>query len=162
MTNSLHRRRFAGSHIGLLLPGLVVLQVVLQPLIADDSVETSDIIECRLIAAKAERLLCYDTIADGGIFTQKKLQQVQKERFGNKEKESAPSVDQVSVTIVRIQKASSGTHFFYTADGSVWKQSGKGSWSLAVPFQAQIKAGALGSYFLVAESGKSTRVKRVQ
>ena len=99
---------------------------------------------------------------DGQVYGRKQLEKVQKENFGKNEKESVPTVDQVSVTIVNVQKSSSGAHYFHTADGNVWKQSGKGNWNLPVPFQARVKSGALGSYFLVAESGKSTRVKRVR
>lgn len=140
---------------------LLVSMFLVQAVAADEFVEIRDSQGCRAIEADAERLLCYDTIADGQVFSRQQLQQVQKENFGIRKKESDISVDQLSVTIVDIQKASNGIYFFHTADGSVWKQSSKGSWNLPVPFEAEIKSGMLGSYFLVAETGKSTRVKRV-
>lgn len=162
MINSLQQPGFFGSYTWSLLLGLAASQVLVQPSFADESLELRDFRECRTIEAKAERLLCYDTIADGGIFRGQQFKQLQEENFGNNDEESASSVDQVNVTVVRVQKTSSGAHYFYTAKGSVWKQSNKGNWNLDVPFQAQIKSGSLHSYFLVAESGKSTRVKRVR
>lgn len=69
---------------------------------------------------------------------------------------------QLSVTIVRSQKDGNGYHYFQTSDKQVWKQQNAGGWSAKVPFDAVIKKGAMGSFFLVNEGGKSTRVKRVK
>jgi len=141
----------------------VALLMLPQPLLADEFENISDIKECRGITARAERLLCYDTVADGGVFNEQQLQKVQGENFGKKEEPPEEvSVDRLAVTIVRITKSASGTHYFYTEDGTAWKQSGSGRWSLQAPFQAEIKAGLMGSFFLVPEGGKSVRVKRVQ
>lgn len=156
------QRIVAVLFIGSLLLGLGVSQMLMQPLLADELMNVSDIKECRGIAAKAERLLCYDTVADGGIFNEQKLQQVQIENFGSKKRQPDISVDRLTVTIVRVQKGATGIYFFHTADGEAWKQSNRGNWSLKVPFQAEIKAGVMGSFFLVTEGGKSVRVKRVR
>lgn len=145
-----------------LLLGLVASPMLIQPLMADEFVNVSDVKECAAIADKAERLLCYDTVADGGVFNQQQLQQVQAENFGSKEKQQDVSVDQLTVTIVGVKKSSTGVHYFHTADGAVWKQSSGERWKVQAPFQANIKAGVMSSFFLVAEGGKSTRVKRVQ
>ena len=160
MNHPFERRIFATSY-RLLLAALAALFLG-QSVLAEEFVAITDIEGCREIKADAERLLCYDTIADGKAFSQKQLQQVQKENFGIRKTEPVISIDQLTVTIVDIQKASNGIYFFHTADGNVWKHSSKGSWNLPVPFQAEIKSGMLGSYFLVAETGKSTRVKRVR
>ena len=72
------------------------------------------------------------------------------------------SADELSVTITRVKKDGSGIHYFQTSDGQVWKQRNAGAWSLKVPFEAEIKKGMMGSFFLVNEGGKSTRVKRVK
>ena len=140
------------------------------------------------IDAKAERLLCYDTVIDGGIFNKQKLEQVQVENFGSdkmkmetetKTVTQTPegteivtttqtktktdvSVDEIFVTIVRTQKDGNGIQYFQTDDGQVWKQQNTGKWGSKVPFEAKIKEGSMGSYFLVNEGGKSTRVKRVR
>jgi hypothetical protein len=82
--------------------------------------------------------------------------------------ESAPlpqtkiSVDEIHVTVVRVKKGNGGIFYFQTADGQVWKQQNATSWSLTVPFDAKIEKGLMGSFFLVNEGGKSTRVKRVK
>lgn len=82
--------------------------------------------------------------------------------------ESAPlagakiSVDEIKVTVVRMAKDNMGKHYFQTSDGQVWKQQEATSWSLTVPFDAKIEKGLMGSFFLVNEGGKSTRVKRVK
>ena len=146
-------------------PIAVLLSTLLlsQSLLAGELVEISDFRGCRSIVSSAERLLCYDTIADGGIYNEQQLQQVQEENFGKKEElPEEISVDRLAVTIVRVSKSSSGAHYFYTEDGTIWKQSGSGRWSLNAPFQAEIKAGLMGSFILIPESGKSVKVKRVE
>lgn len=146
----------------LFLLGVLTSQLLLQPLLADELVNVTDMKDCRPIAAKTERLLCYDTVADGGVFNQQELEQVQKESFGNSKTEPEVTVDQVIVTIVKVQKGANRMHYFHTADGTVWRQTNAGNWKVKAPFQASIKSGIMSSFFLVAEGGKSTRVKRVR
>ena len=74
----------------------------------------------------------------------------------------AISVDKLSVTIVRSQKDGMNIHYFQTSSGQVWKQQEAVSWNLKAPYDAEIKAVVMGSFFLVHEGGKSTRVKRVR
>jgi len=148
---------------GRVLSGLLVSLLLPQALLASEFVNITDMEGCREITASAERLLCFDTVADGGIFNEQKLQEVQKENFGAEEQAAAVvSVDEVPVTIVRVTKNSAGVHYFYTEDGKAWKQNGSGRWSLKAPFTATIKKGLMGSFFLVPEGGKSQRVKRVK
>lgn len=84
------------------------------------------------------------------------------------EPESAPvpktkiSVDEIHVTVVRVKKDNAGYFYFQTSDNQVWKQRNATAWSLTVPFEAKIEKGMMGSFFLVNEGGKSTRVKRVK
>jgi len=162
MKKSLYQKIVTVPFIHSSLLGLLVSQILTQNLLADEFINVSDVKECRAIAAKAGRLLCYDTVADGGVFNEQQLQKVQKENFGSKDGQSDVSVDQLAVTIVSVTKSTTGIHYFHTADGAVWKQSNSGKWNLKVPFQAEIKAGMLGSFFLVTEGGKSVRVKRVR
>lgn len=156
------KRQFSGLLAGSQVLGVGLWLGLSQLALADEPIAITDTRECREITADAERLLCYDTVVDGDEFSQKQLTQVQKENFGIKKTSADISVDQLLVTIVEIQKATSGVYYFHTDDGSVWKQKTRGSWNLPVPFKAEIKSGVLGSYFLVAEGGKSTRVKRVR
>lgn len=144
------------------LTGLGIMLLFLQAVMADTAVNVSDIKGCRVIEANAERLLCYDTVADGGIFNQQQLEQVQRENFGSKETKPEISVDRLSVTIVRMQKDAAGLRYFYTSDGQVWKQKDRGGWSSEIPFEAELKSGLMGSFFMVSESGRSIRVKRVR
>jgi hypothetical protein len=72
------------------------------------------------------------------------------------------SVDEIQVTVVRVKKDGAGFLYFQTSDGQVWKQQSATSWSLMVPFDAKIEKGMMGSFFLVSEGGKSTRVTRLK
>ena len=74
----------------------------------------------------------------------------------------AISVDNLFVTIVRTQKDRRNIYYFQTSGGQVWKQQEANKWNIKPPFEAEIKAGLLGSFFLVHEGGVSTRVKRVR
>lgn len=133
-----------------------------QPVLADEAASVDDFLACRSVKGKAERLLCYDTIADGGVFNQEKLEQVQRETFGSKEKAPEISVDQLTVTVVRVQEGANGIHYFHTADGQAWRQADPGRYSKEVPFEAEIKSGMMGSFFLVNEKGRGERVERVR
>ena len=76
---------------------------------ADEIADITNFKECRAIEAKAERLLCYDTIADGRVFNEQQLQQVQKENFGTRERRTEEvSVDKLAVTIVTVNRSATG------------------------------------------------------
>ncbi|MEJ2273493.1 MAG: hypothetical protein P8Y01_02815 [Woeseiaceae bacterium] len=142
--------------------GFLFLLSLMQPLRAADQIQIRDFQECRSIESNATRLLCYDTIADGGVYGEARLEQVRRENFGSEDGPEELSAKQLPVTIVRVQQRPNRVYYFHTADGAVWRQTGRGTWSLEVPFQAEIKEGVLGSFFLVTEGGKSTRVKRAK
>jgi len=133
-----------------------------QPLLADEYINITDFRDCRAIKEKAERLLCYDTIADGGVFNAQQIRQVQQESFGVKQKAPESSIDQLGVTIVRVQKDVNGILYFHTAKGQVWKQKNSGNYVSKVPFEAEIKSGVLGSFFLVTKGRGAIRVNRVK
>lgn len=133
-----------------------------QSLLADEHINLTDFRDCRVIEGKAERLLCYDTIADGGVFNQQQVRQVQEETFGARDSEPDIAIDKLSVTIERIEKDASGKRYFYTTGGQVWKQQKPENYPSKVPFEVEIKSGVMGSFFLVNDSGRSTRVKRVK
>jgi hypothetical protein len=145
-----------------LLPVLCAVAGVTRPASADETADVGDFLACRAIKGKAERLLCYDTIADGGVFDEERLEQVQRESFGGKQKTPESSIDQLGVTIVRVQKDVNGIRYFQTADGQVWKQQDSGHYASKVPFEAEIKPGMMGSFFLVNEGRRTIRVKRVK
>ena len=147
-------------------PGTIAVSfacaLLMQPVLAEELVNITEIEGCQDIAAKSERLLCYDTVAEGGVYNEQKLQEVQKESFGNNEQVPEVTIDRLDVTIVKVSRSSSGRYYFYTEDGQAWKQSTTGRWTVKAPFQAEIKTGMMGSFFLVTEGGKSERVKRVK
>ncbi len=187
-----------------LLSLLLSTSMLALPVLADELMNISDIKGCRAIDGEAERLLCYDTVSDGGIFNEQKLKEVQVETFGSTKQsrdaetktitesenktdantvtkveskaepkaepkaESKPktgaalSTDRLAVTIVRTQKDANGFYYFKTSEGQVWKQQESGSWNIKAPFEAEIKAGLMGVFFLMREGGKSVRVKRIR
>jgi hypothetical protein len=133
-----------------------------QPLLADEYINVTDFRDCRAIKGKSERLLCYDTIADGDVFNAQQVRQVQQENFGSGESEPDISIDMLNVTIERVQKDNNDKRYFYTTGGQVWKQQKPGYYPSKVPFEAEIKSSVLGSFFLVDENGRGIRVKRVK
>lgn len=184
-----------------LITALVISPLFVFSLQADELVNISDVKDCRVIRGDVERLTCYDTIIDGGIFNEQKLREVQVEEFGadTMPKEKAPepvvapapvpeapataseaspvvvtadealpeagkgvSANELDVTIVRLKKGNNRIYYFQTSEGQVWKQQSATSWNLKAPFEAKIEKGAMGSFFLIHEGGKSTRVKRVK
>lgn len=145
-----------------LWPAILVLPLLSPPSMADEPMNVTKAEQCRAIADSSDRLLCYDTVVDGGVFNEQKADQAKRESFGITKKEPENTPDRITVTIVRIQDAAAGVQYFYTADGAIWQKNDRGQWHLDVPFDAELKSGALGSFFLVTDGGKSARVKRIR
>jgi len=178
---------------------LFVSLTFVSPVMAQELKNISDIKGCRAIKSEKDRLVCYDTVLDGGVFNEEKVEQLRVEEFGSEKMPKPPAAqaepapaptpapaaeapaqatvekpsrsssrkisdsgDRLAVRIVRSKKGDYGIHYFQTEDGQVWKQQNASSWSDSPPYDATIKKGILGSYFLVTEGGKSTRVKRVK
>ena len=88
---SLLQKVVAVPFFSTLLIGLGVSQMFMLPLLADESVNISDIKGCRGIKSDVERLSCYDTVNDGGIFNEQKLREVRVEDFGSETMPKKPA-----------------------------------------------------------------------
>ena len=139
----------------------------------------STIGECRSIEQDPVRLVCYDTVSDGGIFTLKERRKAVAEQFGKadvrKEKpeksakvqddtDEQEDADSLEVEVVAVKKSKLGRLFFYTGDGQVWRQLGSEFIPKeATPYKAILKKGPIGSYSLVSvKLPKAVKVKRVK
>ena len=155
--------------------------------IAEELINITDIKDCRAISDEQQRLVCYDTVMDGGVFNEQKIRQKQVEVFGSRtmaipdpvvpatsepsstvttveapKKSKKDKDDSLAVTIVRTKKDGNGFYYFQTSEGQVWKQQNASRWTIDTPFEADIRPGALGSFFLEVEGSKGTRVKRMR
>ena len=72
---SCDRRKVPANLALCLLSGAFFPILATQPLYADEPSSISEFEECRAIEANARRLLCYDTIADGEVYREEKLQE---------------------------------------------------------------------------------------
>jgi hypothetical protein len=66
------------------------------------------------------------------------------------------------VTVVEVRSGAPNAALFVMDDGSIWRQTDSRRFMpLDVPFAAQIRPGALGSFFLVpTERGRAVRVRQ--
>lgn len=87
---SLLQKVVAVPFFGTLLIGLSVSQMFMLPVLADELVNITDIKGCRGIKSDIERLSCYDTVNDGGIFNEQKQREVRVEDFGSETMPKTP------------------------------------------------------------------------
>lgn len=87
---SLLQKVVAVPFFGTLLIGLSVSQIFMLPVLADELVNITDIKGCRGIKSDIERLSCYDTVNDGGVFNEQKQREVRVEDFGSETMQKAP------------------------------------------------------------------------
>jgi len=83
-------------------------------------------------------------------------------RFGLKEEPLEPEA--IKVVVVDVSQDLLGKHIFKTEDGQIWMQTeNRKARFRSVPFEARIRGGSLGSYFLQpVTGGPSVRVKRAR
>ncbi|MGB5293018.1 MAG: hypothetical protein WBN41_16370 [Lysobacterales bacterium] len=87
---SLLQKAVAVPFFSTLLISLSVSQMFMLPLLADELVNITDIKGCRGIKSDIERLSCYDTVNDGGVFNEEKQREVRVEDFGSETMPKAP------------------------------------------------------------------------
>lgn len=83
-----------------LLISFSVSQMFMLPLLADEPVNISDIKGCRGIKSDVERLSCYDTVNDGGIFNEQKQREVRVEDFGSETMPKKPAPEPATAPAV--------------------------------------------------------------
>lgn len=70
--------------------------------------------------------------------------------------------DSITVEVTRVSESAYGKMLITTADGQVWRQTDQARARMPeVPFNAEIRSGAAGSFFIQASSGgRAVRVRR--
>ena len=70
--------------------------------------------------------------------------------------------DSITVEVTRVSESAYGKMLLTTADGQVWRQTDQARARMPeVPFDAEIRSGASGSFFIQASSGgRAVRVRR--
>ena len=120
--------------------------------------------DCLNIEDKAVRFVCYETFANGKIFSQKKAEIEQKKAFGTGVKTTIDTMSNLTVTIENVTKTVSGSLVFKTSDNQVWKQKDTRYFrKIQVPFDATIKKKVISGYSLSPVGSKaSVTVVRVK
>lgn len=137
----------------IIIVSLFLFSGVQSALQADD--EFTNFKDCRSIDDKAVRFVCYETFAQDKIFSQKKAEIEQKKAFGTGKKTTIDTMNELTVTIVKLVKAPSGGVIFVTSDNQTWKQKDtRRIRSSKVPFEATIKKKLMGSYSLSPVNSK--------
>jgi hypothetical protein len=85
-----------------------------------------------------------------------------RKRAEAKPKEDKP-LEEIKATVTNVTKRPYGELMFELDNGQVWQQpEKKTNFEIKAGEHVRVTKGALGSFFLVADSGASTRVKRVR
>jgi hypothetical protein len=84
------------------------------------------------------------------------------ENFGLKEKRPVEDATTMRVTVTSVRKSLRNMLIFETENGQVWQQTDQRTVRYEdTPFEADIRPGSMGSFFLKPESGSmSIRVRR--
>ena len=142
---------------------------------------TADYLKCTLIADMSPRLACYDAVsaslratvqneASPAVEAQPEEDAEARARanFGAstlpRERQERNEPDEVGVLITSWRTSPLGKLVFTTEDGQVWRQSDSNRlFPRSEQFNATIKKGMMGSYFLKIEGiRRAIRVKRVR
>lgn len=143
--------------------------------VGEAATEDDPYLKCADVKKSKRRLECYDTVLKAlhpAMF--KKIEAAtkkeQREDFGAPTpaagSKDSEKLKLLKVVIVDFSRTSHGKWVLTTEGGQIWRQAdnqGLSPFAPKRPFNASIKRGALGSYYLVIEGSKrSIRVKRLK
>ena len=79
------------------------------------------------------------------------------------EEKKADTLTELRASVLKVRTKAYGERVFELDNGQVWEESEKkNAMSIKAGEQIRIKQGAIGSFFLLADSGATTRVRRVR
>jgi hypothetical protein len=170
------------KHCATLLGGLLLCPGVAAQ--TPDGPSTAALYACAATPDDAARLACFDTAVarlkaaeaggDLAVVTREDVAEAQRKGFGLTEtsppqvaklktpKAGSPSLDEVTLKIVSVETPFGGKARFTAEDGQVWVQvdneaviaRGRGPWT------AEVRRGAIGSFFLKLDGGRAVRARR--
>ena len=130
----------------------------------------SDVARCRSELNDARRLQCYDSLAKSDAPVAPKMPtKMSQEEFGvsngpiaAQKSKSQPQLQEIVAKAAAVTKKTNGELVVTLDNDQVWQQLQPSTLRLRVGDEVIIKAGALGSFILVAPSGRGTKVQRVK
>lgn len=130
----------------------------------------ADIARCRSETDDARRLQCYDGLANSGKpVAPKTPTKMTQAEFGvsngpiaAQQSKSQPQLQEIAAKAVDVKKKTNGELVVTLDNDQVWQQLQPSNLRLKAGDEVIIKAGALGSFILVAPSERGTKVQRVK
>lgn len=130
----------------------------------------ADLARCRSESDDARRLQCYDTLVNRDVLAAPKTpSRMSQAEFGvnngpiaAQKSNSQPQLQEIVAKAVAVKKKADGELVVALDNDQVWQQLQPSTLRLRVGDEVIIKAGALGSFILVAPSGRGTKVQRVK
>lgn len=120
---------------------------------------------CGIVQQDAARLACFDDIAN-------ELKRRSSESCApvmvpgsadaSENPKSALAGQPIMARIIQLERLPRGEHVFHLSNGEVWKELAPGRGRYQVGTDVRLELSPLGAYILATESGRATRVSRVE